>query len=588
MINQNTIIQFLSEVVPQMQSSEDAERCLMKMAKENNFSPAVFERACHMFNSLKANNLYDMSPMDKRGSFTSTLDVPSLVNKYSDFISSQDFNENNYHRNQQSFSEQLDLLLKDSDFIEVKVASESGYEDVSKLYISLPEDDISEAEITLSDKVIEPPLLKKADMSYYTFLDDKKREEDVFSEVEEELFQEKSSIITKVASIYTLKDTSPSAFNVVVKYALHFKDGTKLTENDIIEGCKDLFDHIQLLGGSVSEKTAKESTIPSNITLLSDTDAYLVDLFYKYSDVHRKLECLSDLRQDSEKFTYDDFCKTAETATVDSKASTTSVKNDSESKFSTDFIQKVKMDGKIYTVDLGRIQNLYSDNLEAYNDAAKYIQQFPDDFRDRLFVALEKKYTQTQDVSGTPKVDIKTVKPVPENFTSKQDVLDYGAAVVPNKDLYKTLSGAPDNSKDPYLHVVTEGANSLPGLLLTSLSTIGETNEKVRQDLERKALLPQNFSLHEKVKDALLDVENNGKLNELLFLDPVLSKLEGDALNNVLDAYETIRNVYPELYRDTAALRAYLRAAASTGGGVDLNTVKILSDIKKNVKFSDK
>lgn len=586
MINQNTIIKFLSEVVPQMQSSEDAEKCLMKMARENNFSPAVFERACHMFNSLKANNLYDMSPMDKRGSFTTTLDVPCLVDKYSDFISSQDFNNNSL--NQQPFSEQLESLLKDSEYTEVKVASESGYEDISKLYMSLPEDNISESEITLSDKVIEPPLLKKADMSYYAFLDDKKIEEDVFSEVEENLFREKSSIINKVASAYTLKDISPSSFNAIVKYALHFRDSTKFTENDILDGCKDLCDHLQLLGGSVAEKVASESDVSGAITLLNDTDASLVDLCYEYSDIHRKLGCLLDLRQNAEKFTYDDFCKTAATATADVKPKTDSTEKDSTSKFSTDFIQKVKMDDKIYTVDLGRIQNLYSDNLEAYNDAAKYIQQFPDDFRDRLFTALDKKYNRTKSDTAAPKVDVNTSKPVSTNFTSKQDALDYGSSITPDKDLYKTLSGAPDNSKDPYLHVMTEGFNSVPSLVLTSLSTIGETNEKVRRDLERKALIPQNFSLHEKVRDAVLDVNNNGKLNELLFLDPVLSKLEGAELDNVLEAYETIRNIYPELYRDTAALRAYLRAAASTGGGVDLNTVKILSDIKKNVKFSDK
>ena len=55
MIDQNTIISMLNEVIPQMQKSENPEETLLKFAADKNLPPSVLERMTHMFNALKTN-----------------------------------------------------------------------------------------------------------------------------------------------------------------------------------------------------------------------------------------------------------------------------------------------------------------------------------------------------------------------------------------------------------------------------------------------------------------------------------------------------------------------------------------------------
>ena len=86
MIDQNTIISMLNEVIPQMQKSENPEETLLKFAADKNLPPSVLERMTHMFNALKTNCYMDHADtMEKRGSQFSLIDAPTLVEKYTAF-----------------------------------------------------------------------------------------------------------------------------------------------------------------------------------------------------------------------------------------------------------------------------------------------------------------------------------------------------------------------------------------------------------------------------------------------------------------------------------------------------------------------
>ena len=93
-INQQTLITYLQEVVPMMQDSSDPESTLLKYAHDKNMPPSVMERLGHTFNSLKINSTLDNSKTaSERGRFVPTLDVPSLLEKYTDIAKDLDFSK---------------------------------------------------------------------------------------------------------------------------------------------------------------------------------------------------------------------------------------------------------------------------------------------------------------------------------------------------------------------------------------------------------------------------------------------------------------------------------------------------------------
>ena len=83
MIDQNTIISMLNEVIPQMQKSENPEETLLKFAADKNLPPSVLERMTHMFNALKTNCYMDHADtMEKRGSQFSLIDAPTHLSPF--------------------------------------------------------------------------------------------------------------------------------------------------------------------------------------------------------------------------------------------------------------------------------------------------------------------------------------------------------------------------------------------------------------------------------------------------------------------------------------------------------------------------
>ena len=85
--------------------------------------------------------------------------------------------------------------------------------------------------------------------------------------------------------------------------------------------------------------------------------------------------------------------------------------------------------------------------------------------------------------------------------------------------------------------------------------------------------------------NSIKQTQANEYLNDLLYTDPVLSKLDPQTQTALTEVYMVAKDYHPELLLNKAALRTFLRQAAETSG-VDLNTVATLSDINKNVNQS--
>jgi hypothetical protein len=76
------------------------------------------------------------------------------------------------------------------------------------------------------------------------------------------------------------------------------------------------------------------------------------------------------------------------------------------------------------------------------------------------------------------------------------------------------------------------------------------------------------------------DAARNAILQQLKREDPVLS---GAPDKTLMEAFHTMTKVAPFLSKDKNAVRSFLRMAATSGGGLDFNTIKLLAEAERAV-----
>ena len=106
-------------------------------------------------------------------------------------------------------------------------------------------------------------------------------------------------------------------------------------------------------------------------------------------------------------------------------------------------------------------------------------------------------------------------------------------------------------------------------------------------DALRKAVTDAPEAVSNKNLEILSDINRvkaDTILQEIMWTDPILSKLDEDSIDNVLETYDSIVKVSPEVAMNKGALRSILRRAVESQG-IDMSAIKTLGDIQKNVQF---
>lgn len=70
-------------------------------------------------------------------------------------------------------------------------------------------------------------------------------------------------------------------------------------------------------------------------------------------------------------------------------------------------------------------------------------------------------------------------------------------------------------------------------------------------------------------------------IDDVIANDPYLTDADPEVLQ---DAYSTMQRFAPTLATDKGAVQAFLREAATSGGGVNYNTIKLLSDAERSAQ----
>jgi len=83
------------------------------------------------------------------------------------------------------------------------------------------------------------------------------------------------------------------------------------------------------------------------------------------------------------------------------------------------------------------------------------------------------------------------------------------------------------------------------------------------------------------VAHGVVRVFRRDPLEDIVASDPVLADADPAEIE---EAYATMKRFAPTLASDKNAVRAFLREAVTSGGGVNYNTIKMLSDAENSAQ----
>jgi hypothetical protein len=558
-INQQTIISYLQEVVPMMQDSTDPESTLLKYAHDKNMPPSVMERMGHMFNSLKINSSLDHAKTAaERGNFVSTLDVPALLEKYTDISKDIDFDKVSKNQSDNNWWDSLG----DGESIAIKTAStqikqgniedlcwkpdiEEGKESLAK-YAAYFESQQSENHQEATPESITPEVLLE-------YKDKASTEAQRLLDLAQKFASERQKIVKKFASYYGSYNAKDyPAFDMIehgciLNYAKEdidaFKDSINSLADEIIHSTPYGNMHVK----RASEALYKKYVIAKKPDLMEDVvnyhnlrseehiamtmykkahqleDTVVAALFKTSSVVHPDVQRVLDEKKALE-----------ERYVRIGQDMLDAMDNYDGNPETNEAYKRLKTESSIVNNILKRIDNLYSD-------------QWKEDEKEEAKLKAEEEQ--------------KAKKELEKTINSAH------------------LTGSLINMGGKALSAGAQGlSNAAVGAFTGALMPTKTIIEHASKDTD---------PVYDKNKDILPELNRlkaDTILQEIMWTDPVLSKLDENAIDSVLETYDSAVRLSPELAYNKGLLRNILRRAAEAQG-IDPAAAKTISDIHKNRIF---
>lgn len=544
-ITQNNIIMWLEDVVPQMQKSASPVDCLLKYAKEHNFSPAILERVGHMFNSLKTNSAYNLAKeASHRGDFISTLDVPALLEKYSSFDDAIDYDNliTNFNR----------WNIAEGESQTFKLASSSS----SKTKVGNIKDLCIYNHLDVKNDFIHNKL-----NSFYEQLDQQSK---VASDVSVTPFEkwEVAKFAEELKS-FAIQNTSTAnlkQIDLVNKFASkHLKDEFKdfayfdfnmrnfIDDEEFNESLSKFANALKSKSPVYAKwiKSASDNGLVKKIKLADSSkvdqeDANTVYNFHKECEINKlasKLYAVGDiLSKYASTITSIDQLKDLESQIHD-------LNDDIDATIMSGATNQGRLDERVKTY-ISELQKRREHLIRTQAAVKSDLQRLEDQKQKQL----EKEKFEEEKVLEKQKEDSRK---------GKEDIANaFNAILTPTKEGIKQVTTGFKDS-------ISDVSNSLQNLYKSVESMKNEGRVSAMQD---------------PIKAEMDKIEAQSILQQLLFSDPVLSKLNDNEIDNLMESYNTVVNRNPSIALDKGLLRTILRQAANIQG-VDANTLDTIKRI---------
>ena len=551
-ITQNNIIMWLEDVVPQMQKSASPVDCLLKYAKEHNFSPAILERVGHMFNSLKTNSAYNLAKeASHRGDFISTLDVPALLEKYSSFDNDIDYDNliTNFNRWNIAEGESQTLKLASSkqkvgdvkDLCVFKhIDEEESHKKLAAFY------DKQQLSKTASNKTSKPVL------EFWEVIKLAGDLKDSAINIASSANLRQRELVNKFASKHIRNQ-----FNDYDKFDFNMKNfvDDELFSESLDKFAKALKSKSPIYSKLV--KTASETGLDKKLKLgnsaeLNEEDANIIFEFHNNCRLNKLASELNTLSNVILKFA---TSTTSNTITLDQiKDQISQVESDLNNFVNNAADKNGRLSDKSkYTIDLlkGKLNDLHKLRDGLLVDQRKEIDRQRAEAHD-AYLKEEKDLKEKSELERKERSEFKA--------DSEKGFKDVGEG-------FKTIGGK-----------TVEGIKDIAKGLTSSVSDIGSNLQDLYTRVESMKNEGRVSALQDPIKAEMDKIEAQSILQQLLFSDPILSKLNDNEIDNLMESYNTITNRNPSIALDKGLLRTVLRQAANIQG-IDTNTIDTIKRI---------
>lgn len=588
-ITHNNIIMWLEDIVPQMQKSASAEDCLLKYAKEHNMPPAVLERMGHMFNSLKTNSAYNLAKTaSDRGKYITTLDVPALVEKYSSFSKGTDFS-----KMITTISNLCPLEHGQSMILRKKTASSSSkLGDIKDLCILKDQSLINpELHEKVAKALDESNISKKASSKQdnvdetYKYINAADKIISLAHDCAFRAMQIKSAAAKKFTNKYLRNEFSGFAKSAsdISRYLAEDGESDKDFCNAIEKLTIDICKINKKFASYIDEDSKKFASEKSKkFKLLKESDISLEDanLFKDYYDgvkLANFADQLLDIGSDVKKFA-------AAAPKIDwnnlnlKKPYTLDELDDLIRQSSAEILEeRIKHPRVMSSIDAAKratrkAVNAYWKEMHARIQHQRDLEQRLEHAKQMDELMRKREAREEQD-----RIDRKQ--------RETQDRLEREINAAEAKALKEEEDRQAAQAKElaeqvkirkELVDTATKGIKNIAtGWKDTATSLVDSTRNIMNEAANAKYNDPASL---DPIQGAMRNIQAKSILEQLLYTDPILSSLNDDEVDNLMEVYNTIVTRNPSVALDKGMLRSFLRQAANAKG-IDVSSVKTLKEI---------
>lgn len=606
-LDRNSVIESVKQLIPAMQQSSDPEGELLRFASERKMAPEMLGAIAKAINTLKTQSVYATAKeASERGRSFSTIDTEALLDKYAkqsmpNIVSMSDITKDN--------NDYFTVEVQDIKKVAADHSDDIHEGNISELFESefqhIPSDAdkafIEKAEIFFDSEVANKFANNKEEQSY--------TEQD-YLDLAEELKFNLSGIEHKFAKFFNPANTKrDKEFYEIVQDT---KDLYNIYSEDFDNAAVKLANVLHTVYG-LSEYVLQSDDKTKQVWgvrfkrashLAPDHNYDISDDLYNYYTNCLNLEVVNEAISR-------DFRKVA--ATTDDERSGSDKKTlNNRAPNSTDkwlieqgYIKPHPAGGwGFYTPDPGD-----PDWEEFVRIVPDYVLEelskrsmVPDGYVSEILAAKEKILNQeTNDKTNDSAAEdteyipnfILNGKPIKsyDDSAEKKDAfkIKYPEVFKPN-DLVKVKTSIPQSdtkslSKTNLSNLFPTGFSggiNVPPIDLAEAATVAKDIGMAPYKFLYQSL-KNSKPVVNRTEGALVDEINKVKseefFNDLMTTDPVLSKLNHHQRRELADIYQAAKDYYPDLVRNKTVLKTFLRQGVETGG-MDLNTVNILNKMK--------
>lgn len=558
-LDRNSVIESVKQLIPAMQQSSDPEGELLRFASERKMAPEMLGAIAKAINTLKTQSVYATAKeASERGRSFSTIDTEALLAKYAkqsmpNIVNMSDIAKDNDDYFTVEVQDIKKVAADHSNNIQEGNISELFESEFQHIPSDADKDFIDQAEIFFDAEVANKFANNKEEQSY--------TEQD-YLDLAEELNFNLSGIEHKFAKFFNPANTKrDKEFYEIVQdtkdlYNIYSEDFDKAAVKlaNVLHTVYGLGEYV--LQNDDNTKPVWGARFKRASHLAPDHNYDISDDLYDYYTNCLNLEVVNEAISR-------DFYKSAATTTP-GPGPKPRPKPAPETSY-----EKWLFDNRYVRVDEQTGQIILAVPKPGTPDWEEFAQNIPDSILEELDKAYPQ-YNILADVVKT-KAEIKD-----------RQAADKGKENKENKEPKSEPKSEPKaNTKD----FLTRPSPNVPSK--TEPIDFNKAFE-VGKDI---ALAPYKFiykSLKEskptvnKTESKLLDEINNVKseefFNDLMITDPVLSKLNHKQRRELADVYQAAKDYYPDLVRNKSVLKTFLRQGVEAGG-IDINTAQTLNKL---------